>query len=162
MDHICHVYLTQKQARARKVPYGSRCQAESTEFFEVDYSIRRPGEISKYARCKEHSKNLETGRGMGLPKGAVRRLTAEEYSTEIRTDGRTVWVDRIVTLARFCPVSGEIDGATPEMRPHVNMKPTWDDWHWFFARVKEVHGISIPDRFRPSYVTPASSEPAGA
>ena len=73
---------------------------------------------------------------------------------EVTSDGRTVWINGPLLLARFCPVSREFCPAEDQMwtTAHPDYKPTAADWDDFVERVKSLFGIEIPARHRPLYL----------
>lgn len=77
MDHICIIWLTHKQARARKVPYGSRCGNPATEFFQANL---RAGKPVKSCRCAEHAVSMD--KDIARKGSFYVRITQEEYETE--------------------------------------------------------------------------------
>jgi len=80
---------------------------------------------------------------------------------EISSDGRTVWVNLGVCVARFCPVSREYvavanDDSTvkhPEAcTRHPESGPTLNDWVAFVNEVSDRWGILIGQEHTPLYI----------
>lgn len=76
--------------------------------------------------------------------------------TEIRTDGRTVWVNGPAgCLARFGGAGYEIGSAAPyfEGSPWNEPGLQWPErWALFVARVKARYGIAVPDSHKPKFL----------
>jgi hypothetical protein len=90
---------------------------------------------------------------MDIPEMYVDPVTG----AQIETDGRKVWVNNPICLARFCPVSAEV---FPKMNSaahegylfHTTTHHTGAlEWADFVQAVKTHHDIIIPDVFRPTY-----------
>lgn len=77
MDHICNVYLTHKQARARKAKYGDRCGDQATEFFQANL---RGGKPVKSCRCAEHAVAID--KDIARKGSFYQRITQDDYETE--------------------------------------------------------------------------------
>lgn len=82
--------------------------------------------------------------------------------TDVSSDGRTVWVNRGVCLARFCPVSHEYAAIGAEESsdglsyseitvPHLQQGPFLPQWEDFLAGVKNRWGIEIGPEHNPLY-----------
>ncbi len=90
---------------------------------------------------------------------------------EIHTDDRTVWVNADRCLGRFGLYG--VDIMTPDGRPYDAGPGAWDarpssnttlgrtplrnttrkDWNTFVAKMKEVHGIDVPQKYMPRRLT---------
>lgn len=84
---------------------------------------------------------------------------------EVSSDGRTVWVNAPLMVARFCPVSREFGpalGATEGVAmltafefgawdtvKHVDAEPTAADWEAFKAEVQRRYGLVVSDEHKP-------------
>ncbi len=83
------------------------------------------------------------------------RRKAGEF--EVMSDGRTVWVNRIALVARFCPVSHEIfnDIGTEGflyVKRHPDDAPTIQHWLAFVDLVKQRYHVTIEDEHLPLYI----------
>lgn len=82
---------------------------------------------------------------------------------EFASDGRTVWVNKGVMLARFCPISQEFvdpgnplglgNGAFVDAVKHPEDGPTEENWTEFVNNVKRLYGVEVPARHKPLYFT---------
>ena len=75
--------------------------------------------------------------------------------TDVTSDGRTVWVNAPVCVARFCPISREFFPTVEQSWTiqHDDMKPTSDDWKHFVEYVQSLFAITIADHHhRPLYL----------
>lgn len=82
---------------------------------------------------------------------------------DITSDGRTVWVNSEVCLARFCPVSREyaavIADASIGLRSHEEVAvrhpdngPSEADWIDFVSNVNDRWGIVVGQEHTPLYI----------
>ena len=83
--------------------------------------------------------------------------------SEVASDGRTVWINRGICLARFCPVSHEYaavgvgdssDGLSYEETTVKHPEGGPFDTHWaeFLVGVKNRWGIEIGPEHNPLYI----------
>ena len=84
--------------------------------------------------------------------------TVSADGSEIISDGRTVWVNRPLCLARFGPICREFfvggllrgDGESPPVVvQHAVDGPTLADWEAFVESVKTLFGIDVSDKHKP-------------
>jgi hypothetical protein len=104
---------------------------------------------------KKYSMDLQKRREFTSTIGA-------DGKSEVASDGRTVWINRGICLARFCPISHgyasvradessdglsyeEITIKHPELLPSVH-------WEEFLAGVKNRWGIEIGTEHKPLYI----------
>ena len=84
----------------------------------------------------------------------------QDVGIEVSSDGRTVWVNKDVCLARFCPISHEYtavvtdgvayqEGTIPHNIPDMLIAAHWDN---FVIGVKKRWGVKITNEHRPLYV----------
>jgi len=75
---------------------------------------------------------------------------------EVRSDGRTVWVNGAEgCVARFCPVSHEVwVNGTVYVRNHPGHKPDFSHWKSFKQRVFDNYGVAVDNRHIPAYLVP--------
>jgi len=82
---------------------------------------------------------------------------------DISSDGRTVWINKGVCIARFCPESREYVPVSRDdsrtgleyeggMRPHPQEGATLEDWLDFVNGVKGRWGIVIGQEHTPLYI----------
>lgn len=81
--------------------------------------------------------------------------------SDVSSDGRTVWINRGVCLARFCPVSHEYSAVPAESADGVEYPekvvqndggPFRGHWDLFVLEVKNRWGIEISPEHCPLYV----------
>lgn len=98
------------------------------------------------------------------------RHDKEGVPIEVSSDGRTVWVNGPLLLARFCPISREYvkpsskvsQGSVtdtdegvfvqPLTVPHPEKGPTEEDWADFVASVQTRYGVRIEPKHKPAYI----------
>jgi hypothetical protein len=87
----------------------------------------------------------------------IDELEAEDVSPplQIDTDGRTVWVNAPLCVARFCFHSGEVVKQNPccavggrHSSSEFIHPANWEKWK---AKVKEFHDIDVPDKYKPEW-----------
>jgi hypothetical protein len=97
---------------------------------------------------------------------ARRKMIFTQYKGtefEVSSDGRTVWVNKLIMVARFCPVSREYaavsatDSSTgieyeEEAVAHPESGPSLADWTSFVGVVKDRWGIVIGQNHTPLYI----------
>lgn len=78
---------------------------------------------------------------------------------EVASDGRTVWINGGICLARFCPISHEFlsvssdQGNHPELTiRHSDEKSFSSYWDAFVAGVKTRWEIEVGSEHKPLYV----------
>ena len=81
----------------------------------------------------------------------------EEYieGKQVMSDGRTVWVNDTICLARFCGTSYEIANGVEELDIYeggAGGRTTPTDWTKFKILVKKAHGILVPDEHKPNHL----------
>ena len=83
----------------------------------------------------------------------IRKVVGQRY--ELIADGRTVWVNSGVTgmnIGRYCDGRRiDIHKAEASALSCLFCK-SWegpDDWMLFQRKMKELHGVDIPDNLRP-------------
>lgn len=87
----------------------------------------------------------------------MRRITTVSADgSEIRSNGRTVWVNRPFCLARFGPICREffVGGLLNGESPYVVVKhavdgPTLADWRAFVVSTMNLFGIDVSDKHKP-------------
>jgi hypothetical protein len=98
------------------------------------------------------------------PRREFTSTTTPDGKSEISSDGRTIWVNKGICVARFCPLSHEY--AAVEARgssnglgyrellvPHNNTDlPMATQWVDFVVGVKNRWGIEIGPEHNPLYV----------
>ena len=79
---ICHVWLTIKQARTRKVPRNSTCGHTATRAFRL---VDSQGRVYNICRCDEHSIRLirEGAEEIPLTKDEVWRTNARFFYDQV-------------------------------------------------------------------------------
>lgn len=91
------------------------------------------------------------------------RTNYEGKDFEVSSDGRTVWVNTVVCMARFCPVSREYAEVHAEESysgfeyeegsvAHPEEGPSLADWTKFMDGVKGRWGIVIGPEHTPLYI----------
>jgi hypothetical protein len=64
---------------------------------------------------------------------------------EISSNGKTVWVNKVGCIGRFCPMSGELmDGGVL-----TTMPPDWEEWTEAMFR---THGFKVAKKWKPRWV----------
>lgn len=78
---------------------------------------------------------------------------------QITSDGRTTWVNGAVSMvARFGPNHCEVYAGDTTCNcvyslAYTDLRKTTElDWKEFKRRVKEHHGIDVPDEHRPAHI----------
>lgn len=69
---------------------------------------------------------------------------------EITTDGRTVWVNAPMCIGRLGPTyaevfSSKLSGGANDVYAYLGA----GDWWWWVNKMKEIHGLEIPESYRP-------------
>lgn len=83
----------------------------------------------------------------------------ENKSYEITSDGRTVWINNISCIGRFGrggidihkDLSQQVSGES-ECLYCTHGLPTDKDWVTFQEKMKELHGVDVPDKHRPTWL----------
>lgn len=90
---------------------------------------------------------------------SMRERVSDEFEhegqfMEVASDGRTVWVNNPLCVARFCPISREFQPTVDQLWciQHEDKKPTAEDWDHFVEHVKSLFGVTIDQKHRPSYI----------
>lgn len=81
-------------------------------------------------------------------------ITTTQGTFEVSSDGRTVWVNREMCVARLCPVSIEYF-EVPDGSPYMVRSPGEKDWHQFQADIERMFGVQVGDEHRPKWLAPA-------
>lgn len=71
-------------------------------------------------------------------------------SYQIETDGRTVWVNAPLCIGRFCKLGGEVVKNKRCCMSSLT-KQTEPNWQQWTKAMREVHGIDVPDKYRPEW-----------
>lgn len=82
-------------------------------------------------------------------------LTTTHGEIEVSSDGRTVWVNLVVCLARFCPTSREyaqVDQKEAKCVGHGDRTPTPQDWDDFVREIEARWGITVEAEHTPLYI----------
>jgi hypothetical protein len=82
-------------------------------------------------------------------------LVTVDGNRQVRSDGRTVWVETFVgTVARFCPMSQEympVPNGRVTTIAHES-EPSLNNWERFVQEVKNRFGITIETQHLPAYL----------
>jgi len=75
-------------------------------------------------------------------------------TTEVSSNGHTVWVNAPLCVARFCPVSREFQPTMEQFWcvEHPDMTPSMQDWQDFVSRVQSLFGVAVAEHHRPIYL----------
>lgn len=70
---------------------------------------------------------------------------------EIDTDGRTVWVNAPLCIGRFGVGGIDIHTVAADGCLYcTHAETTLDDWHTFQIEMQALHGVTVPDRYKPT------------
>lgn len=105
---------------------------------------------------------LVTAREEEEPAAISRRLRGfTQADFEVTSDGRTVWVNNSegTNVARFGTLGVDIHHTLAKQSELgvqclycTHARPSPEDWQTFRAKLMELHGVHMPDFYRPSWV----------
>jgi hypothetical protein len=81
---------------------------------------------------------------MNVPREAMRTLS-EDGTTQIETDGRTLWVNSPICVGRFSPFGYEVQKGE-DQHPIASIEP---DFSAFTEELKKAYGIDV-EQYRSS------------
>lgn len=78
---------------------------------------------------------------------------------ELMTDGKTVWVNAPdgMCVSRFTPRGVDVHGTTEQQLSGIQCEDCFQrnpetpdaDWKRFVDSTKQIHGVAVPEQFRP-------------
>jgi hypothetical protein len=72
---------------------------------------------------------------------------------QIDSDGRTVWVNGPILLGRFSKLGIDVHQDGHCVGDSCSVGPcTLNDWRTFQQKIRDMHGIEVPDKHMPEYL----------